>query len=142
MKNGLIIERQRSNSKTHWDYKYKKAGFRDGEIHFVIYAICLFEKFLYSLCKNVNLRPKVLDMGFGSGALLEYLIKRFKFNFLGIDISSEACEKMREDFPEITFINNDVCHTGLKDEEVDAIISTQVIEHVDDRAFIKEISRI
>ena len=121
--------------------RYKKTGLRDNDIYFVIHSMELFKEFLQIPC-NHQQKPKVLGLGFGPGTLLKYLIERFNFDFVGIDISLQACRGMQKSFPQHTFIVNDVCRTELRDEEIDAVISTQVMEHVDEEDFIGEISRV
>ena len=92
-------------------------------------------------------RPNVLaDLGAGDGGTLWPLDRAGLVGetIYAVDISAEhvaLCERLS---PKVKGIVSDVAHVeALEDESVDAVISSQVIEHLpDDRALAPEIARL
>jgi SAM-dependent methyltransferase len=91
--------------------------------------------------------PRVLaDLGAGDGGTLWPLDRAGLVGetIYAVDISAEhvaLCERLS---PKVRGIVSDVAHVGgLADESVDAVVSSQVIEHLpDDRVLAPEIARI
>jgi SAM-dependent methyltransferase len=91
--------------------------------------------------------PHVLaDLGAGDGGTLWPLDRAglIAETIYAVDISPEhvaLCERLSE---KVMGIVSDVAHvTALEDESVDAVVSSQVIEHLpDDRALAPEIARL
>jgi SAM-dependent methyltransferase len=91
--------------------------------------------------------PRVLaDLGAGDGGTLWPLDRAGLVGetIYAVDISAEhvaLCERLS---PKVRGIVSDVAHVdGLADESVDAVVSSQVIEHLpDDRVLAPEIGRI
>ena len=96
-----------------------------------------------NLIKN-NKIISIADLGCGDGALIHALKKEFqKVKVTGIDISPRRINALRSKFPKDKFYCKDVCNTNLKKNSFDFIISSQVIEHVeDDKKLVKEIGRL
>lgn len=90
-------------------------------------------------------RLKILDLGSGSGELLDQISKVLDFDCYGIDTSPERIENASKDFPHITFQVGSLTESGFQEQTFDIVISTQTIEHLLDedlnQAF-REMSRI
>lgn len=128
-------------SKVEWERRYGKSISRDKDVCFVVHAMDLFNVFISAISKSSS-KPNVVDLGFGCGTLMCYMANKYDFIFSGVEGSPTACEKMRKINPCLNIVCGDVCNTGLMSESYDAVISTQVIEHVDDDRFLYEIKRI
>lgn len=92
------------------------------------------------LKRNMN----VVDLGCGDGGMI-YGFKRERKNLrvVGVDISPRRIRHLKKDFPEYSFLCQDVCNTTLKDKSQDFVYASQVIEHVlNDRDMVAEIRRI
>jgi SAM-dependent methyltransferase len=91
--------------------------------------------------------PGVLaDLGAGEGAIL-YALERaglVRERIYAVDLSVRSLELAGRLSPKVTTIVSDVAHvTELADAAVDAVVSSQVIEHLpDDRALATEIARL
>ncbi len=91
--------------------------------------------------------PAVLaDLGAGEGAML-YALDQAGFvgsRILAVDLSGDALAVAASLSPRVTAIVADATHVAeIGDAEVDAVVSSQVIEHLpDDRALAFEIARI
>jgi len=86
----------------------------------------------------------IIDLGCGDGALISAVNKRFpNKKIIGVDISPRRINLLKERFPSQKFVCTDICNTNLKDESFNMVVSTQVIEHVeDDKKMIDEINRL
>lgn len=82
------------------------------------------------LLEQVRENDIVVDFGCGNGQLIHYL-KMMKLNvrYYGIDISNNALEACRKEFPEYTFIQNDLTSVPLESGFADVVISTYALEH-------------
>jgi SAM-dependent methyltransferase len=100
----------------------------------------IIEKMLkkYSLSLNFY-NQKILDCGCGRGDLLIYLKKKGFKNLYGIDNTKD----MIKNIDDISVFNMDVCNMSFNDEEFDIVISSDLIEHIDDdKKAILEMKRI
>lgn len=94
------------------------------------------------------LRPRVVaDLGCGDGLLLEHLTGAGAGStFVGIDLSPAQIARNRARLPQIEWLCADIGADELPDglsARFDMVISSEVIEHVDDdRAFLKAARRI
>ena len=86
----------------------------------------------------------ILDLGCGDGGTVSGIIRKYPSKKVtGVDISPRRIDSLKERFPKKRFICGDVCSTKLKDNSFDLIISTQVIEHVeDDKKMVREMHRL
>ncbi len=83
---------------------------------------------------------KIVDVGCGSGAMLDRLAERGYTNLWGLDIAPPPTGR-----PGITFVECDLdaCVTPLEDESVDLAVSVEVFEHVENiGSLLAELSRI
>lgn len=85
----------------------------------------------------------LLEVGCGEGRGAELLIPKAR-SFTAIDKIREAIEKLRKKFPQGKFISGNLPPlSGFADNTYDAVVSFQVIEHIqDDHLFLKEIHRV
>ncbi|MBX7108351.1 MAG: class I SAM-dependent methyltransferase [Chitinophagales bacterium] len=101
--------------------------------------------FVYEHVKNALGKDyMILDLGCGVGYGTFLLAKKVK-KILGIDISREAVSyaNLKYSSANCEFRSYDGVHIDCKDESFDAIVSFQVIEHVEnDYQFISEVHRI
>lgn len=70
----------------------------------------------------------ILDAGCGFGEWV-YLLQRGGYKAMGIDYSPELIRRLREAYPESTWIEGDIRAMPLPDASVDGIVSWGVIEH-------------
>lgn len=83
-------------------------------------------KILQKLSKSAK---KILDLGCGEGTRLNsLLIKGLKAT--GVDITSEALEMGRKNYPAIDFIKYDLERIPLKSNSFDLVYSACVLEHL------------
>ena len=73
----------------------------------------------------------ILDGGCGLGEWTVAL-GRMGYRTLGVDVSRETVEKLREIFPDVTFAVADIRDTKLADGSVDAYFSWGVFEHFEE----------
>ncbi len=96
----------------------------------------------YLDCSNYN---NILDCGCGDGSLLHALNKLNYLNnkkIFAIDLSKNRIKMVKEINPNIVaVIDNAEKLISIKNNSIDFFISTQVIEHVDDKRMIKQIKK-
>ena len=87
-----------------------------------------------------------LDLGCGDGALLNSLDKAGYLDgksVYAVDNSQSRLDLVQQIDPNFVCLQQDVCETQLQDAKIDFLISTQVIEHVqDDVGMVEEMYRI
>ena len=96
-----------------------------------------------------KLTPKSLaDFGCGDGAILFGLQRKGLLNransVIAIDLSETRLERVKKNIANVETICSDVCDVKqLKDNQLDLVICSQVIEHVDDdKKLLDEIYRV
>jgi SAM-dependent methyltransferase len=84
-----------------------------------------------------NAGHTILDVGCGNGSYVWHLSKR-AYKIYGIDLSPRPCRA------EVShcLIKGDACHLPFKDESFDTVLMINTLEHMDDRAALKEAYRI
>ena len=106
-------------------------------IRFVIY-----DHEMWQLCLNhINESDLVADYGSGGGTLLYNVSQFSNAKLLGIEQAEAAIRQSRGLIPQTNIIKGDIIDTPLKNECLDFIFSTMVIEHVDEKSFIHEVHR-
>lgn len=129
----------------HWKQIDKK---RFREFNAFVFARYMFfvneVKKLLKYAKNKKVR--ILDVGCGDGVLL-YLIKKnnknVNFEIYGLDLSKEALSIAKNRIPEGSFTNTEVYDLNFEDNFFDIIVSSDVIEHVNNpKRMLKEIKRV
>ncbi|MEM3335899.1 MAG: class I SAM-dependent methyltransferase [Candidatus Aenigmatarchaeota archaeon] len=113
-------------------------------IHFID---LLVPEMLEKLLKNLN-NFSLIDLGCGDGRFLyalhsKGLLKNAK-RVVGVDISEERIERLKQNAPFAEGIIADVCKLKqIPNSSFDIVISSQVIEHVsDDKKMLREVYRI
>ncbi len=124
-----------SDQKKYWDSKWdrERATFpnewalRRGEI-------------VLALLRSLGLRrPKILDLGCGTGWFTEKLAGLGEV--IGIDLSDEALSIARERVPRVTFLAGSMFEMPLPAGHFDAIVSQHVIAHVKNQeAFVDRVA--
>lgn len=84
----------------------------------------------------------VLDCGSGEGYGTA-LLARVAADTTGIELVGPVVDHARRAYPGHTFLQADVCDTGLPDAVADVVVNLQVIEHLPDVGrFLRETRRI
>ena len=83
----------------------------------------------------------VLDLGCGTGALLEPLRRR-GYRALGLDVRPEGLASVRARDPDAWVVQAEADRLPLRDGSVDAVLALDVLEHVDDSAVLAEVARV
>lgn len=82
-----------------------------------------------------------VDLGCGSGAAAQLLIREFAHNVTGFDISQYAVDASLQ--RGVTTFQSDVTTLPLEDASLDFAIALDVVEHIEDRySLLTEISRV
>lgn len=117
--------------------KYSKNAvfFYDNEIPEILYE---------SLKKNTP--NTLLDLGAGDGVLLNAIqqanILAPKSQLFAVELSEERCSRIKNKIDCVVHCGSVTNLKWFKDNSIDFIISTQVIEHVDEIQFLNEIKRV
>lgn len=86
---------------------------------------------------------KLLDIGFGQGALEEKLNRSFKdCELWGIDISKESVSDKRRKYPNWKFIVGDITKVNLPKKYFDYIVVLEVLEHINPSKILTVLSKI
>ena len=88
----------------------------------------------------------LLDLGCGDGAMLYALKKNGYFNgrkIYGVDLSPKSIALVKKIDPKINArVDNVETAKTIRNNSIDFIVSTMVIEHVDDKKMLKAVDRI
>ncbi len=93
-----------------------------------------YNKWIYDLFKDYTAGKTVLEIGCGIGNLTQYFLGSAA-KVIGIDTSSFFIKHLRIDCPEVEIHNFDVTDEkvlSLSDKKIDAVVSVNVLEHVQD----------
>jgi len=106
------------------------ANMRDPE-HLIEWCIRRAEAILL-LLQSLNLdRPRILDLGCGTGWLSEMLAK---FGLTtGVDLAESVIATARARYPNVTFFAGDIFKMSLPANNFDVVVSQEVIAHVPDQ---------
>ena len=113
--------------------------FMDTEVCFVI-STAVWKAVLPA----VRSASTILDIGCGVGTLLHGIMEECKpgTRVIGLTKNKQHCEYAGVFAKGADVINADALHTPFRDRSIPLIFSTMLIEHVDDRACLREIRRI
>lgn len=98
-----------------------------------------------NLVQYVSSREKILDLGCGSGRLLE-ILKNRNINYFGIDGSKNLIEIAKKNYPAFKFQVADVLSLPFPNNSYDKIFSIRVLMHIPSEEFqlqfLKEAKRV
>lgn len=102
-----------------------------------------FFKVILGLVSGLKIES-VLDVGCGEGFTLKKLReKKTGKKFTGVDSSKEAIEIGKKENPDLNLQIGDIYDLKFKDKSFDLVISTEVLEHLEDpERAIKELKRV
>ena len=96
---------------------------------------------LFRIAEKPDMR--ILEIGCGPGALAQALAHHYpQAHVTGIDRDSNFISFARRQFPQLEFMEGDICALPFEDESFDVTISNTVVEHVDPEFFWKEQLRV
>lgn len=97
---------------------------------------------MYELAASRARRRTVLDAGCGEGYGTRMLADTAA-QVSGVDIVGEVVAHARSTYPDVAFIEADLCDLPLPDDGLDLVVSLQVIEHLPDiPRFVAEMARV
>lgn len=98
---------------------------------------------IWNLCKErIRNLKNILDLGCGPGTLLLNLCREFRGQIVGLDLSPNRCLYAKITNPSCDLLIGNALGGPFKDGIFDAVLTTQLIEHVDDKKLLKEINRV
>ncbi len=93
------------------------------------------QKIVKIFYKNISPENKIIEIGPGKGILTEYLLEKYKDNYLAIEIDPLMIEKLKNKFALINIINRDFLEIDLDELKISYFIgnlpyhiSTAIIE--------------
>ena len=119
----------------HWKQISKSIKHRDAR------TVARYRKIIELVNKNLPDGDNLLciDLGAGECALSNLLSKELpkdKVRFMSIEMENDAVEIAKKLVPHINVRQGDVTNTGLEDNSADILVSSEVIEHVNDPALM------
>lgn len=110
-----------------------------GSPTYMVRKILLKKEIEKVLRKKRNI--SVLDIGCGTGDYIE-IFNNYGVNYLGVDLSSYAIDKLKIKYPEMSFICGDIFKVEL-DKKFDVIFLSEVLEHIiDEQKLLKKINNL
>ena len=117
--------------------QYGKQHGTPKHIRFVIY-----DDKMWRLClKHIKASNWVADYGSGGGTLLYNVAQFSNARLLGVEQVELPAIQSKALIPELNVVRGNIMDTPLKNECIDFVFSTMVIEHVDDKNFTEEVYR-
>ncbi len=96
---------------------------------------------LFRIAEKADLR--ILEIGCGPGALAKALAENYpQARITGLDRDSNFIAFARQQFPDLEFLEGDICALPFENASFDVVISNTVVEHVDPEFFWKEQLRV
>jgi ubiquinone/menaquinone biosynthesis C-methylase UbiE len=93
------------------------------------------------LGKHVSPRATILDVGCGTGWMSETL-SRQGYRVTGLDLHPDGLRATRRAIPDAMLVQGEAHHLPLEDGSWEAAILLDILEHVDDRAVLRELRRV
>jgi predicted TPR repeat methyltransferase len=116
-----------------WNYKYKK-----GTWDFMSSENLRYEAIVNQIRETQVTSPSILDLGCGFGALNDYLKSNDYSCFLGVDFSSNAIQRAKNNnYPNSEFLVADI-HHFTPNQNFDIIIFNEVLYYLEDQMTIVE----
>lgn len=99
--------------------------------------------FLESLIRRyqLNIRRSILDLGCGSGSLVETLTRRGHW-VVGVDVRSEGLSATRRSSAEALLVQADATHLPFRSDAFDMVILLDVLEHVDEERVLLQLHSV
>jgi ubiquinone/menaquinone biosynthesis C-methylase UbiE len=129
------IVRKDINTKEYWNNVYEKG---------IDPEVIKMDEFKFRNIAHYIVAGKVLDLGCGTGELCKTILEeRPHCDVYGVDFSGVAIEKARKLNEGHFFEVADVAATGFSDKEFDYVISSEMLEHLEEpKELIKEAARV
>jgi ubiquinone/menaquinone biosynthesis C-methylase UbiE len=90
-----------------------------------------FKPFTSFIAKHTSGRPAILDVGFGSGVLLEQLLKKLpQSNLHGVDVNENYVSYVHDNIPQANLSVYEGTTLPFPPDSFDAITCIQVVEHM------------
>ena len=90
-----------------------------------------FKPFVSFIAKHTSDKPAILDVGFGSGVLLEQFLKKLpQSNLYGVDVNENYFSYVRSNIPEANLSVYEGTTLPFPPDSFDAITCIQVVEHM------------
>lgn len=116
-----------------WNYKYKK-----GTWDFMSKENLRYEAIVNQIRKTQITNPAILDLGCGFGALNDHLESSDYMYFLGVDFSSNAIQRAKDqNYPNAEFLVADI-HHFIPNKKFEVIIFNEVLYYLEDQMAIVE----
>lgn len=139
--NEILFNKYDQKGAYHWDQISLHPLKRNA---YVVARYCNVISLLKEKCGHSLKGMRILDLGCGDG-VLSYLLNRNGAEVIGIDFSFEALRyaRNRTGKKNINFIHGSAYSLPLEDNYFDAIVSSDVIEHVQNtELFLSEAKRV
>ncbi|MBD2114428.1 MULTISPECIES: class I SAM-dependent methyltransferase [Cyanophyceae] len=91
--------------------------------------------------KSYVIGKKILDVGCGGGAYVEFLSQQ-GFDITGVDKHKQFLQLAQEESAAGTYVQGDIAKLPFPDKTFDSSYCFDVLEHVDDKLAIKELARV
>ncbi len=89
----------------------------------------LYINLLRVVKKFIKPKSKILDVGCGTGTLLNLLLKN-GYKCYGVDISEKNILQLKQKFPEINFVQGSITKIPFPESYFDCIFVTEILEHL------------
>lgn len=113
------------DQKQYWDKRWSQS--RTPNDWNIMRGICILEY----MGSTALFAPKILDIGCGTGWFTEKLSRIGEAT--GIDLSSDAIEIARLNYPRIDFMTANLYDYPFEPESFDVVVAQEVLPHVEDQ---------
>ena len=102
------------------------------------------EKLLHFV--NMKEKPNFLEVGCGSGAVCNYIVKKYFLNVTGTDIDPDQIQLAQQNIgnlPNLRFLEADATNLPFQDNDFDVVLSFGVMHHISNWLdALKEMNRV
>jgi len=127
-----------ASARGHFESSYETEFDPPRDIDFIFYCSDTW-KAVRRLARSARV---VIDLGSGGGTLLYNVARSTAGTVAGVDFSLKAIKGASRLVPRAGFACGDLLNLPVRDRAADLVLSTMVIEHLDDEAFLKEAWRV